>query len=242
MTKIIIYLVVLFNGVLFAQVEIPVLTQWATDYTNTLSEQELSYLNRDLKQYSDSTSNQIVFLMISTLDGYPLETFSYETAEKNKIGTKANNGVFFLVVKNDRLTRIEVGYGLEGALTDAVTNSIQRNIVRPLFKENQYFDGIRAGIDTIKVASAGEYKAEPQKNRNKKKFFGPIFIILLIIALNFFFRMGRRGGMVFYGGGFGSGRGWGGSSGGFGGGFGGGGGGFRGGGGSFGGGGSSGSW
>lgn len=245
MVKYFIYIIFFINGFLYSQPEIPILDQWATDLTNTLSEQELSYLNRDLKLFSDSTSNQVIFLMIPSLDGYPLENFSYETAAKNKVGGKENNnGILFLVVKNDKLTRIEVGYGLEGALPDAVSNSILRNEVRPLFREGKYFEGIEAGINSIKAATAGEYKAKPQDdNSGKKKVFAPIFIILLILALNFFFRGGRRGGMIFYGGGFGSsgGRGWGGSSGGFGGGsFGGGG--FSGGGGSFGGGGSSGSW
>ncbi|HEX2866671.1 MAG TPA: TPM domain-containing protein [Ignavibacteriales bacterium] len=227
---------------LFAQrPEIPNLRSWATDFTGTLSEEELNYLNQDLKTFSDTTSNQVVFLMISSIGDYPLEEYSYEVASQNKIGTKKNmNGILFLVVKDDRKFRIEVGYGLEGALPDALSNSILRNEVKPYFQRGDYFQGVRAGLDAIKAAIKGEYKAAVKKHRGTNfKGFGTFLIILLFILFNFIFRgRGRgRGGFIFWGGGGGFGGFGGGSSGG-GGGFGG----FSGGGGSFGGGGSSGSW
>lgn len=231
---------------LYSQVEIPVLNQWATDYTNTISREELSRLNSDLKNYADTTSNQIIFLMITSLDDYPIEMFAYEAATKNKIGTKNNNnGVLFLVVKRDKKMRIEVGYGLEGALPDALTSSILRNEVRPFFRKDDYYGGVVQGINAMKAAIGGEYTAERKDDDDKEDFkgIGPIIIIILFILFNIFFRGGGRGGrrgggFVFFpgGGGFGS------RSGGFGGGGGGGFGGFSGGGGSFGGGGSSGSW
>lgn len=228
---------------LFAQVEIPELKNWATDYTNTLSGEEVNQLNRDLKNYADTTSNQVVFLMITSLDDYPIESFAYETATKNKIGTKENNnGVLFLVVKRDKKMRLEVGYGLEGALPDALTSSILRNEVRPYFRKDDYYGGIVHGMAALKKAIAGEYTAPPKDEDDNKHFkgIGPIIIIILFILFNIFFRGGRRGrrggGFIFFpgGGGFGSGGGGFGSGGGFGG--------FSGGGGSFGGGGSSGSW
>jgi len=244
MIKILVALFVFHN--LFAQVEIPDLKNWATDYTNTLSNDEVSRLNRDLDTYADTTTSQIVFLMMTTLDDYPLEMFAYETATKNKIGTKENNnGVLFLVVKQDKKMRIEVGYGLEGALPDALTNSILRNEVRPFFRKNDYYGGIVQGISALKAAIGGEYTAQPKDDDSKEDFkgIGPIIIIILFILFNILFRGGgrgggRRGGFVFFpgGGGLGSrGGGFGGGGGGFGGGF-------SGGGGSFGGGGSSGSW
>jgi uncharacterized protein len=165
---------------------------------------------------------------------------SHEIATKNNIGTKENNnGVLFLVAKEDRQMRIEVGYGLEGALPDATSNSIIRNEVTPLFREGNYTKGVVAGLNAIVAATRGEYTAtEPKDEDNGKKGFSWFWLLFLI----FFFilpriRGGKRlgSGMIYYGGGFG-----GGSSGGS---FGGGGfGGFSGGGGSFGGGGSSGSW
>ena len=119
------FLFLIFYSSSFAQPELPQLSNWANDYTRTLSPQELQQLNFRLKSYEDTTTNQLVSLMIASLDGYPLEEYSFEVAERNKIGTKEkSNGVLFLVVKNDKKMRIEVGYGLEGVLPDALSSSI----------------------------------------------------------------------------------------------------------------------
>lgn len=231
------FLFLLFTVAIFAQKpEIPKLSLWANDLTGTLSSEQTASLNSKLKSYSDSTSNQVVFLMIETLDGYPLEDYSYDVAKENNIGTKKNNnGILLLVVKNDHKLRIEVGYGLEGVFPDALSSSIIRNVIKPYFLRDDFYSGVNAGLEAIFSAIAGEYKAENQPT--SKRQFPSIFTIIVIIffILISFFR-GRRGGrgrgFLYYGGGWG-----GGSGGGFGGG-----GGFSGGGGSFGGGGSSGSW
>ncbi len=241
-------LLLLFPFIISAQAEIPTLDKYANDFTSTLSSSELYTLNSALKTFQDSTSNQVVLLMIPSLNDYPLESFTYEVAAKNKIGTaKNNNGVLFFIAKNDRKMRIEVGYGLEGALPDALTNSILRNEVRPYFKRDDYYSGIAAGLNAIMQASVGEYTNE-NKDGERKGFKLPVgIIIMIIIVISLFSRGGRgRGGGVLpwlilgsmtggrSRGGWGSGGGFSGGSGGFGG--------FSGGGGSFGGGGSSGSW
>lgn len=221
----------------FSQPKVPHLTLWVTDLTNTLSQAELTDLNNRLKTYEDSTSNQIVSLMISTLNGYPIEMYSYEVASENKIGSKkSDNGVLLLIVKNDKKLRIEVGYGLEGVLPDALTSSIIRNIIVPRLRAEQYYLAISDGIDAIISAIGGEYKAD--KVSNEKNNFP--FILIVIIFIIFWTIIKKSAGPFIPGGIYrGSGRGWGGgwsggSSGGFGG--------FSGGGGSFGGGGASGSW
>lgn len=224
-----------------AQLDIPIVKNYATDLTNTLSSSELYTLNSALKKFDDSTSNQIVFLMIQSLDGYSLESYTYETAAKNQIGSKKNNnGVLFFVSKDDRKMRIEVGYGLEGVLPDALTSSIQRNEVRPYFKQGDYYSGIVAGLNAIMAATRGEYKGGGKDKSEKERGFPFIFIIIVIIFISMLFRKGGGGGILPWiilgsmtGGGRSRGGGFGGS-GGFGG--------FSGGGGSFGGGGSSGSW
>ncbi|MEG8947641.1 TPM domain-containing protein [Rosettibacter firmus] len=225
-----------------AQVEFPILKNYANDYTATLKTSEISLLNNKLKSFDDSTSNQIVFLMISTLNGYPIEMYAYEVASRNKIGTaKNNNGVLFLVVKDDRKMRIEVGYGLEGALPDALASSILRNEVRPYFKRGDYFHGIEAGIDAIISATKGEYKGD-KKDKEEDDIKFPFIYIIMILLFLLLSRGGRRSGgilpwLIIGSMGGGRSRGWGGggfSGGGFGG--------FSGGGGSFGGGGASGSW
>lgn len=88
-----IFLLFTFNS--FAQIEIPTIKMWATDFTNTLTKSELDDLNYRLKTYEDSTSNQLVTLMIPTLGGYPIEEVANEIFTNNKIGTQKNdNGVF----------------------------------------------------------------------------------------------------------------------------------------------------
>jgi uncharacterized protein len=218
--------------------EVPGLNQYATDYTRTLSEGEKGNLNRKLRSYEDSTGTQLVTLMIATLNGYPIEYYTLEVAEKNRIGRKGkDNGVLLFVAKNDRKLRIEVGYGLEGAIPDALASSIIRNVIAPHFRRDEYYAGINGGIDAIIAAAAGEFTAD---KRDEERDQPPNIIFLLLMLFffsSFFFRKKRRGpgGFVFIPGGFGGGRGGFKGGGGFGGGF-------SGGGGGFGGGGASGGW
>lgn len=235
--KKIVFILLLFSFRLTAQPEIPVLKNYANDFTSTLTQSQLNELNYLLKSFDDSTSTQIVFLMIRSLQGYPLEYYTYEVADKNKIGRAGkNNGVLFFVAKEDRKMRIEVGYGLEGALPDALASSILRNEVRPYFRKGDYYSGIKSGIAAIMMAVKGEYTNDKREDDDNVK--APIGYIIMIILFLLLTRGGKRGGLLpwLVIGSMGGGRsgGWGG--GGFGGG------GFSGGGGSFGGGGASGSW
>ena len=224
----------------FSQPEIPKLKMWATDLTNTLSQSELSELNKRLESYEDTSSNQVLVLMIPSLEGYPIEMLAEETATKNKIGTeKLDNGILLLIAKEDKELRIEVGYGLEGAIPDAIASSIIRNVIRPQFRNNEYFLGISDGINAIIKAIGGEYQADDSDGDSG----GFPFFIFIIIFVVFWLFMSKGGPFVPGGiyrtstrsGGWSSGSSsWGGSSSG--------GGGFSGGGGSFGGGGASGSW
>jgi uncharacterized protein len=228
----------LFCSVTSAQPEVPELKYWMTDYTGTIAGDQTDYLNRKLKAYEDTTSTQLVVLMVASLQDYPIEYYALEVAEKNKIGTsKDDNGILLLVVKNDRKLRIEVGEGLEGAIPDALASSIIRNVIIPHFRKDDYFRGIEAGVDAIISAAAGEYRQD-KKDETKPLPGNFSWLFILFLLIMFFLRKrGRRSGIVFLPGGLG---GFGGRSGGFGrgGGFGG----FSGGGGGFGGGGASGSW
>ncbi len=241
--KVLIFWLGLFLCFAIAEPEIPLLKNRVTDNTKTFSSAQISELESRLKTYEDTTSNQIVILFIKTLDGHPLEDYSIQVVEKNKIGQiNKDNGLLLLIVKDDRDMRIEVGYGLEGIVTDALSSSIIRNIIAPYFKAGNYYEGILAGIKTLQDAIAGEYQAEDELKSPEVSII-PIIIFLLIIFIlvPMFQRVGKKG-WKYNGGGWNSGSrgGWGGF-GGFGGGFGSGGG-FSGGGGSFGGGGASGSW
>ena len=222
---------------------VPKLERWATDQTGTLTRAELDRLDAALRAFEDSTSTQIVFLMVSTIGGSSIEDYALRVAEKNGVGTAENdNGALLLVAKNDRLMRIEVGYGLEGALPDAVAISIIRNEIAPRFREGDFYRGVAAGLGAIIQATAGEY-ADPGNVSARDDDGSGTKAIIQVIALVVFFivfsrirgKRGGGGGMIFIGGMGGGSRGGGGFSGG---GFGG----FSGGGGGFGGGGASGGW
>jgi len=230
------------------RIDIPRVTERFTDLTRTLSGDEANRLEGRLKDFETQTSNQIVVLMVPTIGGMPIEEYSLLIAQKNKLGRKGkDNGVLLLIVKDDHKARIEVGYGLEGVLTDALSSQIIRNEMIPHFRENDFFGGIDAGVNAILQVTKGEYTGEPE-SRNGVRRFSPLVIIIFILLFGVFSNFARRGRRTLLGsrgyyssgpwfGGFGGG-GFGGSGGG---GFGGGGG-FSGGGGSFGGGGASGSW
>ncbi|OPY87078.1 MAG: hypothetical protein A4E72_01540 [Syntrophus sp. PtaU1.Bin208] len=214
-----------------------------TDLTGTLSSQEIASLDHKLDTFERATTNQIAVLLIPSLEGDPLEDYSIRLAEKWKIGQKGrNNGVILLVVKNDRKIRIEVGYGLEGALPDGLAGAITRDEIAPRFRNGQFYQGVDAGTNAIMSAIRGEYKPAKQKtaysisvNWNWPGIL--IFVVFLILNLMDWIRRRRQyhsggsGGWSSGGGFFGGGGFWGSSDGGF-----------SGGGGDFGGGGSSGDW
>lgn len=220
--------------------EIPKLQRRVTDLANTLSAAEINALESDLKSFEDTTSNQIVVVLISALGDQSLEDFALRTAQSNGVGReKQDNGVLLLVVKDDRKIRIEVGYGLEGVLTDALSSQIIRREITPHFRSGDYYSGIKAGIDAIMLATRNEYKAEKTKSNNSSGFFVLLFflVMFILIARNSRRRSGGIGILPFLiasSMGRSRGGGWGGGGGG--------GGGFSGGGGSFGGGGASGGW
>ncbi|MDQ2657179.1 MAG: YgcG family protein [Bacteroidota bacterium] len=214
------------------------------DQANALTPAFVNQLEQLLKAYEDSTSNQIAVLIIKTLDGAPIEDYTFQVAEHWKLGqADKDNGVLLFVAIDDRKVRIEVGEGLEGVLPDAICNQIIRNEMAPHFRQNNYAGGIGAAVTSIIRAIGGEYQADQSPGTGRRGRGGSVWGTLIILAIIIFIsRMGGGGGGGFRRGGWSSGAGW------YGGGFGGrggggfGGGGFSGGGGGFSGGGSSGSW
>jgi len=230
------------SAVLFA-LDVPPLRSRVTDMAGVLSPSERQHIEERLYLFETQTSNQIAVLIIPSLEGEALEDYSIRVTDKWKLGNQSNeNGVLLLIVKEERKIRIEVGYGLEGALTDLISGQIIRNEIAPYFRQGNYYAGIAAGLNGIIQATRNEYKADPRQYQRSRKETGKSFGSLIFYILFFLFflgggRRGRRGlfmallgASMFRSGG---------SSGGFGGGgFGG----FSGGGGGFGGGGASGGW
>lgn len=258
MRKLVLFFALLLGLVSQAQLKIPEKPSFippVIDSTNTLSSQEKNDLYKKLAIYSDSTSSEIFVMIVSTTQGEDINRYATDLGQKWQIGQKGkDNGIVLLIAKDDRKMSIQNGYGVEHLLTDALSRRIIETVIKPRFKQNQYYEGIDEGTNAIFKVLKGEFK------NDKTKSEGSILPILLIILFVVIFiilasknkgnsgnsggfggpdlgdiiilsRMGRGGG--FGGGSFGGGFGGGSSGGGFGG---------FGGGGSFGGGGASGSW
>lgn len=123
---------------------------YVTDTARLLDQSTRQSLEQKLAQYDQTTTNQIAVLTITSLAGEPIENYAVKVFERWKIGQVGkDNGVLFLVAKDDRQMRIEVGYGLEGSLTDGAAGAIIRNVVAPRFRENDYPGGIIQGVEAI---------------------------------------------------------------------------------------------
>jgi len=220
------------------------------DYAGALAPADRDRLEQALIAREAASRNQVVVAIFRSLEGESLEDYSIRLAKAWRIGQKGlDNGVIFLVFLDDRKMRIEVGYGLEGSLTDAISSSILRDVVAPRFREGRTADGIAAGLDAIDRAIAGTYVLPPSASSERRgidlgfRELAALFVVFVLISILVQNRMqsagvrrrGWTGGSSGWGGPF-IGGGGGGSSGGSSGG------GFSGGGGGFGGGGSSGSW
>lgn len=234
-------LLLLACGFAAAEPKFPPLSGRVVDGAGLLDPAALSRLDAQLSAFESASGIQLVIATLPDLQGYEIEEFGYQLGRSWGIGQKdTNKGVLLIVAQAERKVRIEVGYGLEGTLTDALSATIIQSVIVPRFKTGQFEDGIEQGAYAIMAALKGEY--EPPRRKDSSPSRGGLMILLLMFMAMMFLRsfgggpggFGGGGRGVFLPGGFGGG------GGGFGGGMGGGG--FGGGGGSFGGGGASGGW
>jgi len=131
-------------------VPIPALRERVTDLTQTLSAQETQALVAKLAAWEAKTGNQLAVLLVPTTQPESIEAYGIRVADAWKIGRKGrDNGALLIVAKNDRKLRIEVGYGFEGTLTDAVSRRIIGDVIAPYFRQNQFGKGVEAGVDAI---------------------------------------------------------------------------------------------
>ncbi|MDI9365168.1 MAG: TPM domain-containing protein [Flavobacterium sp.] len=162
----------------------PVPQRLVVDNANILSSSEQATLEKKLVALDDSTSNQISILTIKSLNGEPLEDVANATFREWGIGNKkTKNGVLVLVAIDDRKIRIEVGYGLEGAIPDITANDIINNDIKPNFKRGNYFDGLNAAVDNLSKAAAGEYRVAREKKTSKGNGGGTILGIIIIVII-----------------------------------------------------------
>jgi uncharacterized protein len=140
--------------------EVPRLQGRVNDYARLLSAPIARHLEAQLAELERTDSTQIVVLTIASLEGDSLEDFSIRVAEQWGIGQKGrDNGAILLIAKRDRKIRIEVGYGLEGKLTDLISGRIIRDIIGPQFKMGRFDQGVSDGVAAMIAAVRGEYAA-----------------------------------------------------------------------------------
>ena len=231
----------LWTAVVSAAPTFPALSGRVVDEANLMSRKQAHQLTQQLAAFEKRSGIQLVVVSIDTLAGDTIEEYGYQLGRHWGIGQKGkDNGVLLLIAQDERKVRIEVGYGLEGALPDAIAANIIQTRILPAFKRGDMVAGVVAGSQSIMQALAGEY--QPVDTAKKEdKLGGPWLFILMVIVMIVLHNLRGGGGgggggrrrAAFLAGGFGAGS--------FGG-RGGGGGGFSGGGGSFGGGGASGGW
>ncbi|MDO9564127.1 MAG: YgcG family protein [Bradyrhizobium sp.] len=146
-----------------AEVAVPPLSGRVVDQTGTLSSGEVAALTQTLQDLETRKGSQIAVLIVPTTDQETIEQFSIRVAEAWKIGRKKiDDGALLVVAKNDRRLRIEVGYGLEGALTDATARRIIDEDITPRFKSGDFAGGISAGVDRIIRVIDGEKLPAPE--------------------------------------------------------------------------------
>jgi uncharacterized protein len=151
------------------------------DRAGLLARAEREALNQKLLAFDDTTSNQIVVVIVPSLGGAAPSQFATEVGEQWGVGQGGkDNGVVFLVSTEDREVFIATGYGLEGAIPDAVAGRIVRRIVVPNFRQGQFYGGIAEATSALMAAAEGEYEAEPDRGGEGD---GVPFALLVIIAI-----------------------------------------------------------
>jgi uncharacterized protein len=190
-----------------AQIAIPPVTGRVTDLAATLTEQQRSALDQTLKQFEARKGSQLAVLIVPTTKPETIEQYALRVAEQWKLGRKkVDDGAIIVVAKDDRALRIEVGYGLEGALNDATSKRIISEIIAPRLTQGDYNGGITAGVDQIIRVIDGEPlpapKGRPASGTSDIQQYGPvIFIFALVVGGVLRSVLGRFPGAIVTGGG-----------------------------------------
>ncbi len=184
---------------IFAQ-SFPELTGQVVDQAEILDEAQEDSLTQQLSVHESETSNQVVVVTVETLEGYDIAEYANLLGRQWEIGTAdEDNGVVLLVAPNERKVRIEVGYGLEGALTDAQSSIIIQREILPAFSENDYPGGISKGIIAILQSINGEYVAPAQSTNRQSSGVQyttgrvlPLIFIAMVAIIEILRRFGFR--------------------------------------------------
>jgi len=188
MKKIVLTIVsfLLLQNILFAAPTFPSLTGRVVDNAQILSKQEETKLSSILENEEKNTSNQIVIVTLNSLDGYDIADYGYQLGRYWQIGQKdKNNGVLLIISMAEKKLRIEVGYGLEGALTDKTAHEIIEYVLKPKFRQGDFYGGISEATNAIIKAIKGEYKPSDYGvlNKTSENWFFLFFAIIFISAI-----------------------------------------------------------
>ncbi|SHM83905.1 YgcG family protein [Polaribacter sp. KT 15] len=176
----------------FGQFTIPEIPKEQTsvyDYVNLLTASQKTNLENKLVRYSDSTSTQIVVIVIESTKNESIGILAPKWAQKWGIGQeKEDNGILILLAEKDRKIWIAPGYGIEPILTAGIVGEITRNVIIPEFKRGNFYEGLDKGSDTIFQLLNGEYKGT---RKNKSKGFDPGIFFFILIVIIFFIIISR---------------------------------------------------
>ncbi len=164
--------------------DVPYLSGRVNDVAGLLDEATRERLEQKLASLEQTTGAQVAILIIPSLEGESLEEFSHRVASTWQLGQKGkDNGVLFLIAKNDRKMRLEVGYGLEPVLPDAICRRILDNIVRPRFRAGDFAGGVEAGVEAVAKVIQGQslpeeaLKGPKEKTGNELGFWGTLLFL-----------------------------------------------------------------
>ena len=168
-----------------AQVPVPPLSGRVVDLTSTLNAEQKAALEQTLKAFEARKGSQLAVLLVPTTEPEAIEQYSLRVVEQWKLGRKkVDDGALLLIAKNDRALRIEVGYGLEGALNDATSKRIVSEIITPRFKQQDFYGGIAAGVEQmIRVVDGEPLPAPANRQTAGNDDFGQYAPVLFILAM-----------------------------------------------------------
>lgn len=179
-----------------AEVAVPALTARVTDRAGMLAPARARALEAKLADFERETSHQLAVLTLPSLEGEPIESFALRAAEQWKLGQRGlDNGMLLVVASQDRAARVEVGYGLEGAVPDAVANRILEDVMFPRFRAGDMAGGIEAAADALMQAARGELipaERRPQPLLRAREGLDPLPTVFFVALLGSFFGMPFR--------------------------------------------------
>ena len=166
-----------------AEVAVPPLTARVTDLTGTLSGEAVNRIESKLAAFEAKKGSQIAVLIVPTTQPEDIDQFGIRVEDAWKLGRKGvDDGAYLIVAKNDRRVRIEVGYGLEGALPDAIANRIVEETIAPHFKAGDFDGGIEAGVNQMMAVVNGEQLPAPDRKWEHRGGLGNMLPLLLVVV------------------------------------------------------------